>query len=152
MTKNVTINNKGEKFTVLKVEKIGKDGKRVFGDKIEIPTGAYQIDELTAEYACSVFADRCSIVAVLGVADDEKLAIRVAELEYALEEAIKLIKDKKAKERLTEVLQGKVFEKTIEAIENGTAPETAEEAKLANEQAEKEEEANKPAETEEVKE
>lgn len=133
MVKNVTINNSGEKFTVLKVEKIGKDGKRVFGDKIEIPTGAYQIDELTAEYVCNVFADRCSIVAVLGAADDDKLAIRVAELEYALEEAIKLIKDKKAKEKLTEVLEGKVFEKTIEAIENGTAPEKAEEANKTTE-------------------
>lgn len=136
MTKNVTIHNSGEKFTALKVVKIDKEGKRVFGDKIEVPAGAIQVDELTAEYICKVFADRCSVVAVLGKGEEENLLTRIAELEYALEGAIKLIKDKKEQERLTKVLKGEAFEETVKASTEEKAPETTEEAEEANKIAE----------------
>lgn len=100
MADTLTILNNGAKITVREVlseKKVKKDGtieKAKFGDVIEIPEGAIELDKLTAEYVLKTYKERCSIVKVSSSAKGDSK--EVAKLQEKLAEAEKEIEALKA--------------------------------------------------------
>ena len=90
----LTIMNNGAPIKVrelLSEKKVKKDGtieKAKFGDVIEIPTGAIQLNKLTAEMVLNTYKERCSLVHVSGNAqsDSKEVAELMKKLEKSSEE------------------------------------------------------------------
>ena len=107
----LTIMNNGAPIKVrelLSEKKVKKDGtieKAKFGDIIEIPTGAIQLNKLTAEMVLNTYKERCSLVHVSGNAQSDSK--EVAELMKKLE---KSSEEKAALEEKVLALEAKIAE------------------------------------------
>lgn len=102
----LTIMNNGAPIKVrelLSEKKVKKDGtieKAKFGDIIEIPTGAIQLDKLTAEMVLKTYKERCSIVSVSSAVkgDSKEIEKLQKELSVAAEKIAALEEEKAALE------------------------------------------------------
>jgi hypothetical protein len=102
----LTIMNNGAPIKVrelLSEKKIKKDGtieKAKFGDIIEIPTGAIQLNKLTAEMVLNTYKERCSIVSVSSAVkgDSKEIEKLQKELSAAAEKIAALEEEKAALE------------------------------------------------------
>lgn len=107
----LTIMNNGAPIKVrelLSEKKVKKDGtieKAKFGDVIEIPTGAIQLNKLTAEMVLNTYKERCSLVHVSGKTQSDSK--EVAELMKKLKESAE---EKAALEEKVLALEAKVAE------------------------------------------
>lgn len=112
MSGTITIMNNGAPIKVLKVlaeKKVKKDGtveKAKYGDIIEIPTGAIQLDKLTADMVLRTYSERCSIVNVTVAEDDSKEVAKLKEEISKAKEVIDALNAENAelKERIEKLL------------------------------------------------
>lgn len=114
----LTIMNNGAPIKVrelLSEKKVKKDGtieKAKFGDVIEIPTGAIQLNKLTAEMVLNTYKERCSLVYVSDKAqsDSKEVAELMKKLEKSSEEKADLEAKVVALEEEKAALEAKVAE------------------------------------------
>ena len=107
----LTIMNNGAPIKVrelLSEKKVKKDGtieKAKFGDVIEIPTGAIQLNKLTAEMVLNTYKERCSIVSVSSAVKGDSKEVEKLQKELSVAaEKIAALEEEKA------VLEAKVAE------------------------------------------